>query len=166
MLRCIFFALCLFVCKLGANQNGEAYEFEGFHLVSSYLDCDSTRLTNIDGLKDAMTRAVKSSGATILNQVDHVFPPHGLTMVFLLSESHASIHTYPEHGACFVDFFTCGRSCSSDNFDSVLRDYLLPKDVNSHLLYREKHTFGVNADDKNLVLDYYAEKNEAENVGN
>lgn len=122
--------LCQTYAGLTAASDNADYEFVGYHLIASYLDCDPARLSDIDGLREAMQRGAAASGATILKSADYVFPPDGLTMVLLLSESHASIHTYPEHKACFVDFFTCGRHCSSDNFDQTLREYLKPQSSN------------------------------------
>ena len=87
-----------------------------------------------------MDSAVASSGATIRNKIYHVFPPDGLTIVYLLSESHASLHTYPEFGACFVDLFTCGNNCSAKNFDAALRSFLQPKDVNARFFLRNQGT--------------------------
>ena len=55
-------------------------------------------------------------------------------MIILLSESHASIHTYPEHGGCFVDFFTCGTTCKPENFDKYMQNYLKPKNIGIGLL--------------------------------
>ena len=43
----------------------------------------------------------------------HQFEPQGLTGIILLSESHISIHTWPEHGMAAVDVFTCGGRDSS-----------------------------------------------------
>lgn len=86
----------------------------------------------------AMNRAVKASGATVLNATAHVFPPNGLTAVYLLSESHASIHTYPEHRACFVDLFTCGDHCSADKFHEELQSYLKPDEVEAKTFSRHK----------------------------
>ena len=113
------------------------YEFVGYHLVSSYQGCDQEKLRDIAALKEAMVSAVEASGATLLGFIDYVFPPDGYTLVMLLSESHASIHTYPEHNACFVDFFTCGRSCSSANFNLKLQEFLNPQCTVSKLLYRD-----------------------------
>src|SRR5205807_611048 len=98
----------------------EVFEFKGSHFIASYLDCDQAALTDVDALTSAMEDAARASGATILKTAAHVFPPNGLTMVILLSESHASIHTYPEFGACFVDLFTCGTKCSAQKFHEVL----------------------------------------------
>lgn len=130
-----FFLVAL---ALFGNLFSEDYLFEGKHFVASYMECDLRSLTHLDGLISAMTEAVNSSGATILDQSTFIFPPNGLTMVYLLSESHATIHTYPEHGSCFVDLFTCGNTCSSEKFDEVLRDYLQPKKVNARLFERSE----------------------------
>jgi S-adenosylmethionine/arginine decarboxylase-like enzyme len=38
----------------------------------------------------------------------------GFTGCFILSESHLTFHTYPEHEGCFFDLFTCGTRCIPD----------------------------------------------------
>ena len=116
----------------------DIHQFAGKHFVASYLDCNAHALADVNKMIEAMDVAVKASGATILNKTFHVFPPNGLTLVYLLSESHASIHTYPECNACFVDLFTCGNSCTSAGFDQALRSYLQPKTVNARLFLRHE----------------------------
>lgn len=113
------------------------YEFTGHHLLVSYVDCDKEALVDFENLEKMMKQGALASGATILSSIKHIFPPTGFTMVILLSESHASIHTYPEYGACFVDFFTCGHSCNASKFDQVLVDYLKPQKVSRQLLLRD-----------------------------
>lgn len=124
---------------LSAKLLGEEYKFSGKHFIASYLDCDLQALADVNRLIEAMDTAVTISGATVLNQANYVFPPDGLTIVYLLSESHASLHTYPEHRACFVDLFTCGDQCSSEKFDRFLQNYLQPKKVNSRLFIRNEN---------------------------
>jgi S-adenosylmethionine decarboxylase len=133
-MRILFLFYCLSTVFFAFTQE---FEFKGKHFFASYLDCDLEALQNVDRLIDAMDDAVKSSNATILNKTAHVFPPSGLTIVYLLSESHASIHTYPENGACFVDLFTCGDHCKAKPFHEVLTAYLKPKNVNSKLFLRD-----------------------------
>jgi S-adenosylmethionine decarboxylase proenzyme len=55
-----------------------------------------------------MERALKQAGATVCEVIAKRFDPQGVTVLALLSESHASLHTYPEHGSLFADVFTCG----------------------------------------------------------
>lgn len=116
----------------------ESYQFHGVHFLASYSKCDRKALSDVEALKQVIHKATLASGATILNTTSHLFPPHGLTIVLLLSESHASLHTYPEHGACFVDLFTCGVRCSYEAFDAVLRQYLKPEEIQTRVLYRHE----------------------------
>ncbi len=118
----------------------DVHAFSGKHFVASYLDCNPKAIGDLNGLLDAMDEAVKASGASILNRTFHIFPPNGLTAVYLLSESHASIHTYPEYGACFVDLFTCGENCSSEKFDRLMCDYLQPGQTNVRKFARSETT--------------------------
>lgn len=113
------------------------YQFLGRHMIAQYYDCNPEALRNVKKLAQVMNQAAKASGAHILKECEYVFPPDGLTMVLLLSESHASIHTYPEHRACFVDLFTCGTNCSAEKFDQVIREYLKPKEVDCKIIERK-----------------------------
>ena len=51
-----------------------------------------------------------AGGFKVVGRAEHSFPEPGggFTGLFLLSESHASVHTYPEHGYAAVDLFSCG----------------------------------------------------------
>jgi S-adenosylmethionine decarboxylase proenzyme len=116
----------------------EVHDFKGKHFLASYLDCDSEALGAVEEVIRAMDLAVNQSNATILDKASYVFSPNGLTIVYLLSESHASLHTYPEFNACFVDLFTCGDHCDAQKFDAALRAYLKPKEVNARLFVRHQ----------------------------
>lgn len=50
------------------------------------------------------------------------FEPTGVTGIFLLSESHLSIHTWPENGYVAIDLF----SCQPINHE-VVTSYLIDK---------------------------------------
>lgn len=133
MKRSVVWLLLLFSNILFA----ENYEFMGRHYLASYHDCDEESLTNLEALVHAFEEATTASGATILNKVQHVFPGDGITLAILLSESHASLHTYPEHKACFVDLFTCGTTCKSDPFDEALTHYLKPGKKSVEIIDRD-----------------------------
>jgi S-adenosylmethionine decarboxylase proenzyme len=135
VLFCFFSLLFPFLAPLSADE--EVYDFRGKHLVADYLDCDMEALSDEQALMEVMIAAVKKCGAQVLNQSYFVFPGHGLTMTILLSESHASIHTYPEHGKCFVDLFTCGDKCNNHIFNEALTEYLQPKKVTAMVLIRD-----------------------------
>ncbi len=113
------------------------YEFVGHHLTAVYSGCNPESLRDAEGLAAAMKAAVHATGATLLNSMVHLFENGGLTMLLLLAESHASIHTYPECNACFVDFFTCGNSCVVENSDPVMRKYLQPQNAHCQIVVRD-----------------------------
>ncbi len=141
---CLMILCVLFSCAHADETASSTYQFKGDHFLASYLDCDKAALTDLKNLHQVMLDAAAASGATVLNFSSWEFPENGFTMVILLSESHASIHTYPEFGACFVDLFTCGENCSAEYFDKVLRAYLKPEVVAEKMFIRsdeiiEKH---------------------------
>jgi len=130
------FSFFIFIASfLSANEN---YEFVGRHFIASYLDCSESAIMDNQGIRQAMIKAINASGATLVDMTDFEFSPAGYTMIALLSESHASIHTYPDQKACFVDLFTCGNRCSAEAFDAVMREYLAPKRVNVRFLLRSE----------------------------
>jgi S-adenosylmethionine decarboxylase len=51
---------------------------------------------------------------TVLHRVFHFFEPQGVTCVYVLGESHLSIHTWPERGEAAIDVFTCGERNSKE----------------------------------------------------
>jgi len=135
MTRMIFLVL---LCASFSLRAEEVHEFAGKHFIASYLHCDERAISDVKALQEAMDRAVGGCGATVLDKAHYVFAPNGLTAVYLLSESHASIHTYPEYGACFVDLFTCGSNCSAERFDAAMRSYLKPETVNARFFERSE----------------------------
>lgn len=49
---------------------------------------------------------------TVLDQCFHMFEEtseNAFTLLFLLAESHASVHTWPEHNFISLDFHFCGN---------------------------------------------------------
>jgi S-adenosylmethionine decarboxylase len=140
-----FFLWCL-LSFAAIYSSDSAYAFSGSHFIASYTGCSHSALTDLPALKKAFIAAVGECGATILDSCDYTFAPDGLTMVILLSESHASIHTYPEHDACFIDLFTCGDKCSSEKFDAALQTFLQPKNVCKKNLARCSNTCLQNGD--------------------
>lgn len=43
----------------------------------------------------------------VVQTASYQFTPYGATRVYILSESHVAIHTYPEHQYVSVDIYIC-----------------------------------------------------------
>lgn len=59
-----------------------------------------------------LRRVAALASCSVLDGVEHVFPNGGRTALVLLSQSHASIHTWPEHHYVSFDLYSC-RALSS-----------------------------------------------------
>ena len=80
----------------------------GKHYLLNLYGCPFDRLDNSLFLIELLENAAAASGATVCETIYKKFEPQGVTVLSLLSESHISIHTWPEKGEAAVDIFTCG----------------------------------------------------------
>jgi S-adenosylmethionine decarboxylase len=81
----------------------------GKHLLLEVYDVEFNLLNDGISLQEVMEGGISRAGMTILNIFHHCFYPQGLTIVFALSESHVSCHTWPEEGCIAIDVYTCGE---------------------------------------------------------
>lgn len=107
----------------------------GKHLLVDYLGCDFEALNNLRQIKELMEAAAIAAGAHIIGSEFHPFEPHGVSGVVIVSESHLSIHTWPEEGYAAVDFYTCGES-QPTRAHEVLLGGLKAKDCNTLFVER------------------------------
>ncbi|NLS44308.1 MAG: S-adenosylmethionine decarboxylase proenzyme [Firmicutes bacterium] len=80
----------------------------GCHILIEACDCDPGILNNIEAVKETMINAALQAGAEVCNVAFHKFSPQGVSGVVVISESHLSVHTWPEFGYAAIDVFTCG----------------------------------------------------------
>lgn len=82
----------------------------GKHYLLNLYYCSLSLLDNEFFLCDLLENAAAACGAQVIQTISHHFEPQGVTAICLLSESHISIHTWPEREEAAVDVFTCGDS--------------------------------------------------------
>jgi S-adenosylmethionine decarboxylase len=80
----------------------------GKHYLLNLYDCSFVLLNDELCLIQLLESAAAASGATVVQTISKKFEPQGVTVICLLSESHISIHTWPEEGKAAVDVYTCG----------------------------------------------------------
>ena len=68
-------------------------------------------------IRDVFTSIVKTLGMTQVALSSQAMSPQGVSAVSLLTESHMSVHTWPELGYAAFDVFTCGHT---EPLDAVL----------------------------------------------
>lgn len=80
----------------------------GRHIITELWECNPDKLNDIDYIERLFVDAALRSGAEVREVAFHKFAPHGVSGVVIISESHLTIHSFPEHGYASVDVFTCG----------------------------------------------------------
>ena len=103
-------------------------EHLGQHLIIECWGCNDG-INDADLVRTAMIEAVHAAHATLLDINVHTFSPHGVTGVAVLSESHLSVHSWPEYGYLAADVFTCGDTTEPMAAVEVFRQYFQPSVV-------------------------------------
>lgn len=80
----------------------------GRHLILDLYECDPGILDDYEELQRLLEASLVMANATILRIIGEKFKPQGVTLLALLAESHASVHTWPCEGYCAIDLYTCG----------------------------------------------------------
>jgi S-adenosylmethionine decarboxylase proenzyme len=92
----------------------QEYNSSGKHMICDFKGIQNLDLlNNLDELKNVLREVCKNNDFNILNESEHKFYPIGLSILFLLSESHLSVHTFPEKNHMSFDIYTCRQY--SDN---------------------------------------------------
>lgn len=62
---------------------------------------------------------LKESGFNICNKIEKHFEPFGYTAIWLLSESHFAIHTFPEENKSYIELSSCIENYFNLFFDKL-----------------------------------------------
>lgn len=80
----------------------------GRQVTVEYHNCSKAVLSSRDRVEQAMVKAARDSGSTVVSSCFHKFEPQGVSGVVIIAESHLTVHAWPEHDYAAVDIFTCG----------------------------------------------------------
>jgi S-adenosylmethionine decarboxylase proenzyme len=100
----------------------QEYESSGKHMICDFKVIENIELLNsMTELKDLLREICKINDFNILNEVEHQFVPIGCSVLFLLSESHLSIHTFPEKNHMSFDIYTCRQYSDNTFYDEIFK---------------------------------------------
>ena len=106
----------------------------GRHLIAEFWG--ASNLVDPEPARAVLREAAEACGATVLGINLHDFGERaGFTGVAVLSESHISLHSWPEHGYMAVDVFMCGE-CDPRGAVDVLADHFQPAQTEVRVLSR------------------------------
>ena len=108
----------------------------GHHILSEMYGCEAGILNDRELIERLMVEAALEAGAEVREVVFHKFSPQGVSGVVVISESHLTIHTWPELGYAAVDVFTCGDKVNPLDACNYLFDGLRAKDFKNTVIMR------------------------------
>lgn len=104
-------------------------KYSGKHLICDFKDVSFP----ID-LKIMCKELCTVHKYEILGEIEHHFQPEGHTFLFLLSESHLSVHTFPEKKYIAFDLYTCREYDDNTTYVSIF-EWLCTK-MSAHGTYQ------------------------------
>jgi S-adenosylmethionine decarboxylase proenzyme len=115
----------------------------GKHIIVDMFDIDIEKMKNINATEEKrefweifIKDCFNEGNITLLAQSWKDFDKEGaFTALYLLAESHLSIHTWPEHKYIALDVFTCGDSNTQLIVDKII-EYFEPKNTKMITLER------------------------------
>ncbi|MBU2615927.1 MAG: adenosylmethionine decarboxylase [Nanoarchaeota archaeon] len=90
---------------------------EGIHILANLYGCKNNEIL-LDKmlLEKEIYSLIKKSGLEIVGKCFYKFKGAGVTGIFLISESHVSVHTWPEKdNSLNLDIFTCNVSGNNED---------------------------------------------------
>ena len=108
----------------------------GKHVLAEFYNCDKVLINDEKYTEELFITAAKEAGATVIKSAFNKFSPHGVSGVVVISESHLTIHSWPEYGYCAVDVFTCGDLINNDIVMQKLKEGLRAQSVSAAELNR------------------------------
>lgn len=98
----------------------------GVHVLLNVYHVPSSKeqlLTFLESGRPVLDEIVRRLHLNVMSQIGHQFSPMGYSYAYVLSESHFTIHTYPEHQSCYIDLFCCNPSFQPSEMIRYVKEY-------------------------------------------
>lgn len=80
-------------------------------------------LKTVDDIKPLMEKIITELKLTVVGQLFYQFKPFGATMLYLLSESHLSAHTYVKERCLTMDIYCCNDNIDFNNAIDIVYEF-------------------------------------------
>lgn len=101
-------------------------------LTLDLYNCDTSRLGNVDEIKDTLKSVIGSEPRLSAETIDEGH----LSIVGAFTEGHIALHVYKELRYVAVDIFTCADSEDPEELSKVIRKFFRPDKTKSTFLKR------------------------------
>lgn len=97
----------------------------GTHIIASFAVSQDALIRSCIPVRAQLEELVRIYNLQQLGEVYHDFPGGGFTALICLSESHISLHTWPEHGLVNLDIYLSNFLRNNDGTVSGIYEALI-----------------------------------------
>ena len=111
----------------------------GTHVLINVYDVpeqDTALLARLEAGVPLLDNIVHALDFHVVAQTGHQFSPMGYSYAYVLSESHFTIHTYPEHRSCYIDMFCCNSSFRPEHAVQLVQETFHTETVRYQVVHR------------------------------
>jgi len=126
LISLFFIFLIIGLSYLFINNNNNL----GHHLIVDIDNINNNKIFSNSFILKLCSDIIKSTNINVLKSLIHKFKPHGLTALYLLAESHFSIHTWPEEKKIRLDLFSCNKNNNFDKAINIIKKNLPESKIN------------------------------------
>jgi len=108
----------------------------GYHFVGEMHFLKQELLLENEKIQKIFLDSLKFAELTILDVYHHNYHPYGYSATAILKTSHATIHTWPEHGYISIDIFICDDFSKGLKVIKFLKEELKP--IKAEFFYLER----------------------------
>jgi S-adenosylmethionine decarboxylase len=109
----------------------------GKHCLISIRNVAHTNiLERFETLQPLFDKIVEVCDLHVVSIAGYQFNPVGATYVYVLAESHMSIHTYPETNSAYMDIFCCNLSFNENSAFEIIKAFFKTNTIETTVLYR------------------------------
>ncbi|UCD00728.1 MAG: adenosylmethionine decarboxylase [Promethearchaeota archaeon] len=108
----------------------------GFHFIGEMRFTSQDLILDNKKIHQIFLNSLISAGLRILDIYNHNYIPYGFSIIAILETSHATLHTWPEHGYISIDLFICDEFKKGLKALRLLKRSFKPKE--SEFFYMER----------------------------
>lgn len=86
------------------------------------LNCSFEQANSVSWIKKRIALFIQKLEIRPFKSIHHLFKPQGISLVYIISSSHLSIHTWPENNYIHIELLTCSKSQKLEKLDSVVKE--------------------------------------------
>lgn len=97
--------------------------YTGTHVIIDITDIENNEMLKYEStIVPFLDDIAQIFSLNVVNKAMHQFEPFGVTGVYILSESHLSVHTFVEERKVAMDLYTCSKFTRVSELIAYLKD--------------------------------------------